>query len=65
MAGEHRAVQTSNSYTLHRYAHKMNRVLKNYIDYIKQYQIFFSSLSRFASFLSKSLTRTHALDEIV
>ena len=71
MSGEHGGLQAlvkskcSQAIFIHCYAHKMNLVLKNSVDHIKECKIFFSTLSGLASFFSKSSRRTHALDQEV
>lgn len=56
MSGEHGGLQAlvkskcSQAIFTHCYAHKMNLVLKNSVDHIKECKIFFSTLSGLASF---------------
>lgn len=47
------------------YAHKLNLILKQSIDYIKECKIFFITLSGLSSFFSKSTKRVNALHQIV
>lgn len=47
------------------YAHKLNLILKQSIDYIKECKIFFITLSGLSSFFSKSTKTVNALDQVV
>ncbi|XP_074038655.1 zinc finger MYM-type protein 1-like isoform X3 [Leptinotarsa decemlineata] len=48
----------------HCYAHDLNSVLSKACNNIKDCRVFFSSLSAFSAFFSKSTKRTHVLNEI-
>lgn len=71
MAGEHNGVQRlirekyDQAIFVHCYAHKLNLVLKQSVDHIRECKVFFQTLSGFASFFSKSSKRSAALDEVV
>jgi len=71
MSGQHNGLQTlvrskcKNAIFVHCYAHKLNLILKQSIDYIKECKIFFITLSGLSSFFSKSTKRVNALDQIV
>ncbi|KAE9522955.1 hypothetical protein AGLY_016586 [Aphis glycines] len=54
-----------NAIFVHCYAHKLNLILKQSVDYIKECKIFFTTLSGLSSFFSKSTKRIHALDQEV
>nr|CAI5844470.1 unnamed protein product [Callosobruchus analis] len=49
----------------HCYAHKLNLVLSKACNGIKEVRIFFSNLSGFSSFFSKSSKRSEVLNRIV
>lgn len=49
---------------IHCYAHQLNLVLSKSVKDIRQARIFFSHLSGFASFFSKSTKRSHVLDSV-
>lgn len=71
MSGQHNGLQSlvrskyENAIFVHCYAHKLNLVLKQSVEYIKDCKIFFSTLSGLSSFFSKSTKRVHALDNVV
>lgn len=71
MSGQHNGLQTlvrskcKNAIFVHCYAHKLNLILKQSVDYIKECKIFFTTLSGLSSFFSKSTKRIHALDQEV
>lgn len=71
MSGEHNGLQArvkaeyKQALFVHCYAHKLNLVLKQSVDNIKECKIFFMTLSGFAAFFSKSSKRTHALEQEV
>jgi hypothetical protein len=71
MSGEKGGVQAlvkaqcNQAIFVHCYAHKLSLVLKQSVEFIKECKIFFSSLSGFSSFFSKSTKRTRALDDEV
>ncbi|XP_025206903.1 zinc finger MYM-type protein 1-like [Melanaphis sacchari] len=71
MSGQHNGLQTlvrskcKNAIFVHCYAHKLNLILKQSVDYIKECKIFFTMLSGLSSFFSKSTKRIHALDQEV
>lgn len=50
---------------VHCFAHKLNLVLSQSINHIKECKVFFVTLSGMAAFFSKSTKRTQALDTIV
>lgn len=50
---------------VHCYANKLNFILKQSVDYIKECKIFFTTLSGLSSFFSKSTKIIHALDQEV
>jgi hypothetical protein len=54
-----------NAIFVHCYAHKLNLILKQSIDYIKECKIFYITLSGLSSFFSKSTKRENALDQVV
>uniref|UniRef100_A0A2S2Q8C6 Zinc finger MYM-type protein 1 n=1 Tax=Sipha flava TaxID=143950 RepID=A0A2S2Q8C6_9HEMI len=71
MSGQHNGLQTlvrskcKNAIFVHFYAHKLNLILKQSVDYIKECKIFFTTLSGLSSFFSKSTKIIHALDQEV
>ncbi|XP_060855035.1 zinc finger MYM-type protein 1-like [Metopolophium dirhodum] len=71
MSGQHNGLQSlvrskyENAIFVHCYAHKLNLVIKQSVEYIKDCKIFFSTLSGLSSFFSKSTKRVHALDNVV
>ena len=68
MSGEHNGLQAKvrekcpQAIFVHCYAHKLNLVLSQSLSFIKLCKIFFTNLSSFGSFFSKSTKRTAALD---
>jgi len=71
MSGQHNGLQTlvrskcKNAIFVLCYAHKLNLILKQSVDYIKECKIFFTTLSGLSSFFSKSTKIIHALDQEV
>jgi hypothetical protein len=71
MAGQHNGLQKlvrdkyPSALFVHCYAHKLNLVLKQSVEHIKECKVFFQTVSGFASFFSKSSKRSNALDEMV
>jgi hypothetical protein len=71
MAGEHAGLQDKlrehckDATSFHCYAHRLNLVLSQSVSFIKPVKIFFTSLSGFGTFFSKSAKRTEALDSEV
>jgi len=71
MSEQHNGLQTivrskcKNAIFVHCYAHTLNFILKQFIDYIKECKIFFITLSGLSSFFSKSTKRVNALDQVV
>jgi hypothetical protein len=69
MAGEHNGVQAkvkhicSSAIFVHCYAHRLNLVFSQSVNFIKECKVFFQSLTGFASFFSKSTKRSYALDQ--
>jgi len=54
-----------NAIPVHCYAHELNLVIKQSVEYIKDCKIFFSTLSGLSSFFSTSTKLVHALDNII
>lgn len=54
-----------NAIFVHCCGHKLNLVLKQSVEYIKDCKIFFLTLSGLSLFFSKSTKRVHALDNVV
>lgn len=74
MSGQHNSLQTlqvrskckmQNAIFVHCYVHKLNLILKQSIDYVKECKIFFITLSGLSSFFSKSTKRVNAFDQVV
>jgi hypothetical protein len=68
---QHNGLQTlvrskyKNAIFVHCYVHELNLILKQSVNYIKEYKILFTTLSGLSSFFSKSTKRIHALDQKV
>ncbi|CAH1721630.1 unnamed protein product [Aphis gossypii] len=54
-----------NAISVHCYAHKLNFVIEQSVEYIKDCKTFFSTLSGLSSFFSTSTKRVHALDNVI
>ncbi|KAJ8375420.1 hypothetical protein SKAU_G00060000 [Synaphobranchus kaupii] len=54
-----------NAHYIHCYAHQLNLIMQQATSHISNVRIFFSNLSGFASFFSKSPKRTAVLDKVV
>ncbi|KAL4131731.1 hypothetical protein QTP88_009004 [Uroleucon formosanum] len=71
MSGQHNGLQAlvrlkcKNAMFLHCYAHKLNLILKQSVDHIKECKVFFLTLSGLSSFFSKSTKRIYALEQEV
>lgn len=71
ISGEHCGLQTlvrskyENAIYVHCYAHKLDIVLKQSVEYIKECKIFFSSLDGLSAFFSKSTERVQAIENAV
>lgn len=71
MSGQHNGLQAlvrskcKNAMFVHCYAHKLNLILKQSVDHIKECKIFFLTLSGLSSFFSKSTKRIYALEQEV
>ncbi|GLV39563.1 hypothetical protein CBL_08372 [Carabus blaptoides fortunei] len=69
MAAEHNGLQAkikakwNSAVFVHCYAHRLNLVLSQSVNCIKQCKVFFHSLTGFALFFSKSTNRSYAFDE--
>ncbi|KAL4121591.1 hypothetical protein QTP88_014076 [Uroleucon formosanum] len=71
MSGQHNGLQAlvrlkcKNAMFVHCYAHKLNLILKQSVDHIKECKVFFLTLSGLSSFFSKSTKRIYALEQEV
>ncbi|KAL4084030.1 hypothetical protein QTP88_029346 [Uroleucon formosanum] len=71
MSGQHNGLQAlvrlkcKNAMFVHCYAHKLNLILKQSVDHIKECKVFFLTLSGISSFFSKSTKRIYALEQEV
>lgn len=71
MSGELNGLQTKikqiapQALFIHCYAHRLNLVLQDATNKIKECRIFFASLGGLATFFSKSTKRTNVLDEVL
>ncbi|KAE9535632.1 hypothetical protein AGLY_007533 [Aphis glycines] len=54
-----------NAISIHCYAHKLNLVIEQSVEYIKDCKTFFSTLSGLSSFFSTSTKQVHALDNVI
>nr|CAH7743193.1 unnamed protein product [Callosobruchus chinensis] len=71
MSGQHNGLQKlvrdkyNEAIFVHCYAHRLNLVLQQSVEHIKECKFFFQTLSGLAAFFSKSTKRASALDKLV
>ncbi|CAH1110586.1 unnamed protein product [Psylliodes chrysocephalus] len=71
MSGQHNGLQKlvrdkyQDAIFVHCYAHRLNLVLQQSVEHIRECKIFFQTLSGLAAFFSKSSKRAAALDKLV